>query len=233
MLPIRGIDVAASDPAATRDFFAVFGYVEGGDGVLSRSAGASVIISRSKTKGVVRRGWDLGPRGLDVYVHDLDEALTHVAAAGWSGGAIGAIALGPIRMRQVLVAGPDGVPIVMVESSHRRPSLLDTESHWCSEIYSVVWCVHDRDVEASLWTAAGATAGPPLEFADLSLGAYLDLPVADSPLRMITLASDDGASTRLELLSFPGQRVSITSRDAGVTGLRLGGEIPAGSEIAS
>lgn len=233
MLPIRGIDVAASDPAATRDFFAVFGYVEGGDGVLSRSVGASVHISRSNAKGVVRRGWDLGPRGLDVYVHDLDEALTRVAAAGWSGGAIGAIALGPVRMRQVLVAGPDGVPIVMVESSHRRPSLLDTESHWCSEIYSVVWCVRDRDVEVPLWTAAGATAGPPLEFADSSLGAYLDLPVADSPLRMITLASDDGASTRLELLSFPEQQASVTSRDAGVTGLRLGGEVPEGSEIAS
>jgi len=121
---------------------------------------------------------------------------------------------------------------VMVESSHRRPSLLDTESHWCSEIYSVVWCVSDRDREAGLWTAAGAIAGPPLEFADPSLGAYLDLPVADSPLRMITLASEDGASTRLELLSFPGREAAVTARSAGVTGLRLGGDIPAGSEIA-
>jgi len=233
MLPIRRIDVAASDPAATRDFFAVFGYVDGGDDVLSRSAGASVRISRSNAQGVVRRGWDLGPRGLDVYVHDLDEALTRVEVAGWSGGAIGAIALGPVRMRQVLVAGPDGVPVVMVESSHRRPSLLDTESHWCSEIYSMVWCVRDRDVEASLWTAAGATAGPPLEFADPSLGAYLDLPVADAPLRMITLASDDGASTRLELLSFPGHVASPTSRGAGVTGLLFGAAAPDGSEIAA
>lgn len=233
MLPIRGIDVSASDPAATLEFFAVFGYVDGGDGVLSRSAGASVRISRSNLRGVVRRGWDLGPRGLDVYVHDLDEALSRVEAAGWSGGAIGTIALGPVRMRQVLVAGPDGVPIVMVESSHRRPSLLDTESHWCSEIYSVVWCVRDRDVEASLWIAAGAVAGPPLEFADPSLGAYLDLPLADSPLRMITLASEDGASTRLELLSFPGHVASPTSRDAGVVGLRFGGQAPTGSEIAA
>lgn len=231
MLPIRGIDVAASDPAATREFFAVFGYGHGGDDVLSRSAGASLHIQRANTAGKARRAWDLGPRGLDVYVYNIDEALTHVAAAGWSGGAIGAIALGPVRMRQVLVEGPDGVPIVMVESSHRRPSLLDTETHWCSEIYSVVWCVRDRDAEATLWTTAGATAGPPLEFADPSLGAYLDLPVADSPLRMITLASEDGASTRLELLSFPGRAASPTSRDAGVTGLRFGGQAPEGSEI--
>lgn len=83
MLPIRRIDVAASDPAATRDFFAVFGYVDGGDDALSRSAGASVRISHSNAQGVVRRGWDLGPRGLDVYVHDLDEALTRVEAVGW------------------------------------------------------------------------------------------------------------------------------------------------------
>jgi len=233
MLPIRRIDVAASDPAATRDFFAIFGFVDRGDDVLSRSAGATVRISRSDTRGVLRRGWDLGPRGLDVYVHDLDEALTRIVEAGWRGGAIGAIALGPVRMRQALVAGPDGVPIVMVESSHRRPSLLDSESHWCSEIYSVVWCVRDRDVEASLWTSAGATAGPPLEFADPSLGAYLDLPVADAPLRMITLASKDGASTRLELLSFPGHVSSPMSRDAGVTGLRFGGAAPDGSEVVS
>ncbi|MBU3688211.1 MAG: hypothetical protein B7C54_08015 [Acidimicrobiales bacterium mtb01] len=231
MLPIRGIDVAASDPAATRDFFAVFGYESDG-AVLRRSAGATVVVTGSSSDGSVRRGWDLGPRGLDVYVHDLDDALDRVVRAGWRGGAIGSISLGPVRMRQVLVAGPDGVPVVMVESSHRRPSLLDTESHWCSEIYSVVWCVSDRDREAGLWTAAGAIAGPPLEFADPSLGAYLDLPVADSPLRMITLASEDGASTRLELLSFPGREAAVTARSAGVTGLRLGGDIPAGSEIA-
>lgn len=232
MLPIRGIDVAASDPAATRDFFAVFGYEPDG-GVLRRSAGAAVMVSESATVGAARRGWDLGPRGLDVYVHDLDDALARVMSAGWRGGAVGSISLGPVRMRQVLVAGPDGVPIVMVESSHRRPSLLDTESHWCSEIYSVVWCVSDRDHEVSLWTAAGAVAGPPLEFADPSLGAYLDLPVADSPLRMITLASEDGASTRLELLSFPGRESAATARSAGVTGLRFGGEVPVGSEIAA
>jgi len=153
--------------------------------------------------------------------------------AGWPGGAIGSITVGPVRMRQVLVAGPDGVPIVMVETTHRRPSLLDSESHWCSEIYSVVWCVGDRDREAQLWIAAGAAAGPPLEFADPSLGSYLDLPVADSPLRMITLSSEDGRSTRLELLSFPGRTPSRVSRAAGVVGLRLGGDAPPGSEISS
>jgi len=233
MLPIRGIVVASSDSAATNDFFAVFGYSESSSGVLSRTAGASIHVSSTARSGRQRRGWELGPRGLDVYVHDLDDALDRVSRAGWSGGAVATIAVGPVRMRQVLVAGPDGVPVVMVESSHRRPSLLDSETHWCSEIYSVVWCVADRDDEARRWIDAGVTAGPPLEFSDPSLGAYLDLPVADAPLRMITLSSADGASTRLELLSFPGRESVPTARDAGVVALHFDGEPPVESEVVS
>ena len=159
MLPIVGIGIGASDPEATAGFLRLFGYSSNDGRRFARSSGARLDVTRVDAVGEVRRGFDRGPRGLDVYVHDIDRALALAASGGWSGGPIATIALGPVRMRQSLVAGPDGLPVVLVESSHRRPSLLDSEDHWCSEIYSVVWCVTDRDRESALWTSATLEIG--------------------------------------------------------------------------
>lgn len=233
ILPIRTIVIGSPDPDESVLFWSRFGYAPvdaaGPGTTLGCGAGAEIVVTTGPGAGPVRGGWDLGPRGLDVYVADIDAASARLAADGLVCGPVAEITVGPVRMRQCAVLGPSGEPVVLVESTHRRPSLLDSspmhdasaapESRWCSEVYSVVWCVESRDAEMQRWSDAGAQVGPPLSFADPSLGAYLALPDAGATLEMATISDVDGTSTRLELLSFPGRRHRPVPADAGVTAI--------------
>jgi len=215
-LPIRRIVIGVPDPDRAREFWELFGYRSVGDS-LRCERGADIELRRSVAAGPVRVGWDLGPRGLDLYVSDLDAARRRLGEAGLDTGPVADITVGPVRMRQCATLGTAGEPVVMVESSHRRPSLLeDDPSRWCSEVYSVVWCVASRDAGSAEWAARGATLGPPLAFSDSSMGPYLSLPVADATLEMVTVTDETGSSTRLELLSFPGRDHREVRSDAGV-----------------
>ena len=216
-LPIQQIVIGTSDEARTREFWALFGYLDR-DGRLESGRGARLVLRESSERGPERGAWDLGPRGLDIYVHDLDRALARLADAGVVGGPVADISIGPVRMRQCAVLGPSAEPVVLVESTHRRPSLLD-EGAWCSEVYSVVWCVPSREVAMTELLEAGASAGVPMSFSDPSLGPYLSLPEAEATLEMVTMADDAGASTRLELLSFPGRQHSEVRGRSGVTAI--------------
>lgn len=220
-LPIRRIVIGVPDPDRAREFWSLFGFRADGD-LLTCGRGADIELRRTGTVGPVRVGWDLGPRGLDAYVADLDAARERLADSGLTAGPVAEIAVGPVRMRQCAVLGPGGEPVVLVESSHRRPSLLDDDpSRWCSEVYSVVWCVPSRDSEASEWASRGAVLGPPLAFSDPSMGPYLSLPEPEATLEMITIADGSGASTRLELLSFPGRDHREVRAHAGVVAIEF------------
>jgi len=219
-LPIRRIVIGVPDPGRAREFWSRFGYEPDG-GLLTCGRGADIELRPSTSTGPVRTGWDLGPRGLDVYVADLDVARRRLADSALAFGPVAEIAVGPVRMRQCAVLGTSGEPLVLVESSHRRPSLLDESSRWCSEIYSVVWCVASRDDEATVWKSRGATLGPPLSFSDPSMGPYLSLPEADATLEMITVADDSGSSTRLGLLSFPGRVHREVGSESGVVAIEF------------
>ena len=90
-----------------------------------------------------------GPRALDIYTTDMDGVLAELSAAGWLVSGPGTISVGPVTMRQALVVGPDGLPVVLVESTHRRSSLLDEfPDRRCSDPHSVVWCVDDLDADS-------------------------------------------------------------------------------------
>ena len=216
--PVRGVRIATPDIDASRRFWSILGY-EAHGGRLTCGRGADIVLESSSDAGPVRVGWDLGPRGLDVYVNDLDAAATRLADHGHRQGAVADISIGPVRMRQCAVLGPANEPLVLVESSHRRPSMLDEGERVFSEVYSVVWCVESRDEVAG--TFADAVLGPPLSFSDPSMGPYLSLPVADATLDMITIADAEGSSTRLELLSFPGRAHRAVAATSGVTGIEF------------
>ena len=220
-LPIRRVVIGVPHLERARAFWSLFGYRVEGD-LLSCGRGADIELRETASMGPSRVGWDLGPRGLDVYVADIEAALERLADSGVTSGPIAEIAVGPVRMRQCAVLGTSAEPVVLVESTHRRPSLLDDDpSRWCSEVYSVVWCVASRDAAASDWASRGATLGPPLAFSDPSMGPYLSLPVADAMLEMVTIADAAGSSTRLELLSFPGREHHEVRSDSGVVAVEF------------
>lgn len=227
VLPITSIVIGSPDRGESTRFWSRFGYQPvdspGPDTVLGCGRGANIVVTAGDGAGPTRAAWDLGPRGLDVYVDDIDTAIARLASDGLVCGPVADIAVGPVRMRQCAVLGPSNEPVVLVESTHRRPSLLDEQTagiyRWCSEVYSVVWCVESRDAEMQEWSRAGAHVGPPLSFADPSLGAYLSLPDAGATLEMATISDVDGTPTRLELLSFPGREHRDVPAAGGVTAI--------------
>jgi hypothetical protein len=114
---------------------------------------------------------------------------------------------GPMRMRQVMVRGPEGLAVVLVDSTHRRSSACDLPAaplH--SEPHSVVWCVADHGAEVDRWVAAGWTAGPTIGFAEPTISDELGLPERPTPITMTMLSDPDVSSVRVELLTFDDHR---------------------------
>jgi hypothetical protein len=223
-LPISVIELGVTAPDDAVDFLRLFGgetfsWADTSASVhhtVSFGRGARVDIHRVETEPTAPTGFDLGPRAIDIYTSDLDAAIDGLDLTESTLSPIAEIASGPVRMRQVMVTGPDAIQIVLVESTHRQPSLLDgNDDRLFSEIHSVVWCVPDRDEEAARWVDAGFTQGADRAFAEPSVAPYLALPVPPGeavPVELVMLGDARLAPTRLELLSFPG--VTSTNGDA-------------------
>lgn len=208
MEPFAGLVVGASDVAAAVVFFETFGFVETTPGVLRVPGGAPVDIVIEATDAPLRapRNYELGPRALDLYTTDIERGVAVAADAGYATSPIGTINMGPVTMRQALVTGPDGMPVVLVESTHRRSSILDLEpDRLFSEPHSVVWAVADIDVEAAWWVEQGATKGMNLQFSEPAVSQYLGLPDSPVGIRMTMLSDPDVLPLRLELLEFVGR----------------------------
>ena len=204
--------VGSTGVAAAVSFLEVFGFVvvaETDVTTVAMPGGAPVGLDIVRTPHRAPRpgGYRNGPRALDLYTSDLGRALTLAATRGYPVSPIGTISLGPVTMRQALVSGPGGVDIVLVESTHRRSSLLDIDpDRLFSEPHSVVWCVADLDAEAEFWVdSLGCTPGSRLAFSEPAVSEYLGL--ADSPVDIaMTMLSDRAVSPiRLELLEFVGR----------------------------
>ena len=197
--------VATSDRAATGEFLETFGFLRGDRGYfVPQGAPVRVELVDAETPGRAPRDFERGPRALDIYTSDIRRAVDAISRSGWEVSPVGTVSLGPVTMHQALVTGPEGLPIVLVESSHRRASLLDHEpDRLFSEPHSVVWCVDDRDAEAARWEAAGFSKGMDLAFEEPAVSDYLGLPRSPVPILMTMLSDEAVSPIRLELLEFP------------------------------
>jgi len=215
--------VATTDRSSTAAFLDLFGFVAEGPARLVVPDGAPVAVELvgADRAGRARRDFEVGPRALDLYTTDMDGVLSDAAAAGWTTSAPGTISIGPVTMRQAMVTGPDGLPVVLVESTHRRSSVLDEHpDRRCSEPHSVVWCVPDLDAEAARWEAAGWTKGMDLAFSEPAVSDYLGLPRSPVPIRMTMLSGPEVEPVRLELLEFPDDPGPDPVADEDAAGLR-------------
>jgi len=202
------IVIGATAPAATRAFFQAFGFVD--DDVrqdsLIRGLGHRtelVIVEADASERLV--DYDLGPRGLDLYTSDMDRSLEVAASAGADVGPVGVVEIGPMVMKQVTVWGPDAIPLVLIENSSRRASLLDDrpdELH--SEVHSLVWAVASRDAEAEWFESQGCIRGMDLSFSNPAVSSFMRLPDELVELSMVMLANEANDPIRFELLEFVG-----------------------------
>lgn len=178
-----GAVVAAADPAVTEAFLSELGAVRDSDrGTVEVVAG----------EGTYARGpWEGGPAALDFYVRDIG-AREHVT-----------VALGPLVMKQARVTGPDGLPVVLIEASARRPSLLDTTDLPVSEAHSLVWVVPSIDEPLAFFRDAGLSVAFDVPITDDAVCELMSLP-AGTPVRMAMLGDESLSPMRFELLEAPG-----------------------------
>lgn len=148
-----------------------------------------------------RAGFDHGLAALDLYSRDLGRSL---AVARVPAGPRVRIDLGPLVMEQVRLTGPDGLPLVLIDASSRRPSLLDTDDAALhSEAHSMVWVVPSIDEALPFWVAAGLTPVFDLPIESPAVCDLLELPSRDVRVRMAMLADEGLRPMRLELFEFP------------------------------
>ncbi len=225
--PVAEVVVGATEMAATTEFLGLFGLVEVervaigddeatcvfglsavvGNGVRLASPAApgraTVLVVPTAIPGDPTVDWQLGPRALDIYTTDLDRGVAAAGAAGWTASPEAVLAAGPMRMRQQMVTGPDGLAVVLVDSTHRRSSVCDlSDAPLHSEPHSVVWSVADHADELERWVAAGWTAGATINFSEPSVSAELGLPESPTPITMTMLSDPDVAAIRVELMTF-------------------------------
>jgi len=226
--------IGATEPAATRAFFTAFGFVD--DEVNPRSMVRGLghrteLVITEADAGRRLVDYDLGPRGLDLYTSDIDRSLDIAVGVGADVGSVGVVEIGPMLMRQATVWGPDGIPLVLIENSSRRASLLDDhpdELH--SEVHSLVWAVADRDAESAWWLEHGTTKGMDIAFDHPAVAEFMRLP-DQVELQMVMLANESNDPIRFEVLQFSGR--SGAAFEPGKAGIQAVGFTVPGAESGS
>jgi hypothetical protein len=149
--------------------------------------------------------FDRGPHAIDLYTRDMARSLELAARGGGKVGEVGRYQVGPIAIAESKVIGPEGLAVVFLEASRRRPSVLDTHpDRLHSELHSVVFAV-DRVEEALPFFRDEAGLGPYLDATvrEPAVARFMNLPRPDTPLRLVMLADARMSPSRLELLEFP------------------------------
>lgn len=177
-----GAAVAATDLAGTRAFLSGLGVtVDGPHGTVDVVAGDGS-WERAPLAG--------GPAALDFYVRDLGRRQ-HVT-----------VELGPLVMKQARLQGPDGLPVVLIEANHRRPSLLDDGAD-VSEAHSLVWVVPSIDETLAFFTRAGLHVVFDIPITSSPVCELMDLPDGTT-VRMAMLGDEALTPMRFELFEAPG-----------------------------
>jgi hypothetical protein len=152
-----------------------------------------------------------GAHAFDLYTCDMAASLHRVNAAGYEHGPVGHVELGPLVMDQVLITGPDGLVVVLIESQRRRPSLLDSDTvRLHSEGHSFIWAVDSMDEALPFWAAAPGLSVPfdaPVVHPEVN--RFMGLPDADAKLRMAMVCDDAVSPMRFELLEFVGRSGAV------------------------
>jgi hypothetical protein len=190
-----GAVVGATDVEASAAFLADFDLAvvgRGSYGVDLASAERGRVRVVPAPPGSTRGPYDGGLAALDFYTRSVD------------GRPSVRIDLGPLVMHQARVTGPDGLPVVLIEANHRRPSRLDTTDAVYSEAHSLVWVVPDVGESVAFFVGAGLALAFDLPLESPAVSEVMGLPET-SPVRMAMVSDAALSPMRLELFGFPGR----------------------------
>lgn len=137
----------------------LYGVEEGSEqislAVPGASAGGLRIVATAQPE-VAMGPWDRGPFAVDLYTRHMDRSLDAAVAAGATHRGRMVYEFGTLRLEEGKTTGPDGVRLVFIANSTRRPSVLDRdESRLHSEVHSIVNIVDSVDTFSSAWRDGG------------------------------------------------------------------------------
>ncbi len=168
------------------------------------SAGGLRIVATGQPE-VAMGPWDRGPFAVDLYTRDMDRSLEAAVAAGATHRGRMVYEFGTMRLEEGKTTGPDGVRLVFIANSTRRPSVLDhDESRLHSEVHSIVNIVDSVDTFSSAWRdGAGLTVLGDAVIATPGLADLMELPKIVSA-RMGLYCDAAVTPIRYEALEFVG-----------------------------
>ena len=193
----------------------IYGVDEGAEEITLRVPGAEAGGLRivATTQPAVPVGpWDRGPFAVDLYTRDMDRSLALAVAAGATHAGRMVYEFGTMRLEEGKTTGPDGVRLVFIANSTRRPSVLDAdESLLHSEVHSIVNIVDSVDAFSAAWSGgAGLTVLGDAVIATAGLADLMELPKVVSA-RMGLYCDADVSPIRYEALEFVGLDASDSS----------------------
>lgn len=234
LLYIREAVVNVTDlAAATRFHVEAFGFE-----VVETSATETLLAAAGAPSGRVRlvaasaeavaaaaarpapRVWDLGPRLLGIYSHDLPSTVTTVTVAGGRSLPPVTYPYGTASLSELVAEGVDGVWWTVpqaVPGAHRRSDAYEAQpDRLHSELHTAVLVVEDHDAAVAFFTAGGLLT----VFDGVMSGEPFDtltgIP-ADASLRLAFMGGTDHLPARFEIMSFSGvDTVDRSGEDVGI-----------------
>lgn len=213
---IREAVVHVSDlDAAVRFHVEAFGFevvTQSSDDALLAAAGAPSGRLRLVQGAVdpdrsLPRVWDLGPRLLGIYSHDLDATVATMTAAGGQPLRPVTYPYGTASLSELVGHGVDGVHWTIpkaVPGAHRPSDAYASEPERLhSELHTAVLVVDDHDAAVAFFAAGGLETVFDGEMSGEPFDALVGMPV-DASLRLAFMGGADHLPARFEIMSFSG-----------------------------
>lgn len=215
LLHIREAVVACVNVETSLTFYQdAFGFEvleRSGDEVLIGAAGAPAgrvrLVPAEAGASTDAEVWDLGPRLLGIYSHDLDATVERVTAAGGRARTPVTYPYGTASLSETVAAGPDGVWWTVpraVPGAHRHSDAYAAEpDRLHSELHTAVLVVDDHDAALAFFTAGGLDTVFDGEMTGPDFERLVGMPEG-AALRLAFMGGPDHLPARFELMSFTG-----------------------------
>ena len=151
--------------------------------------------------------WDLGPRLLGIYSHDLDTSAKAIADAGGRPRTPVTYPYGAASLQELVASGPDNVWWTMpkaVPGAHRPSDAYTADpARVHSELHTAVLVVDDHDAALAFFTAGGLDTVFDGEMVGQDFEELVGMP-AGAALRLAFMGGPDHLPARFEIMSFRG-----------------------------
>ncbi len=215
LLYIREAVVACSDVEEAvlfhRESFGMVEVERDDESVLLGASGAvagRVRLVQTRSPGGRRAEvWDLGPRLLGIYSHDLDATAETLLAAGGAPRTPVTYPYGTASLSELVAYGRDNVwwtvPLA-VPGAHRHSDVYaQTPDRLHSELHTAVLVVEDHDAAVAFFTAGGLGTVFDGEMAGPEFEELVGMP-SGARLRLAFMGGPDQLPARFEVMSFTG-----------------------------